>query len=707
MFSFTKSKGWSLRDKFKAVLTGAVGAALLFVIIGFWRFTLFNHDKIIIQESSSRYQTELTNNFAAVQSIGEIQADLVSFIQTASHADLEKIQKKAQHILNDLPPAQKPLIASLLTKISDLENQLNIFRTNNTKALSAGNTILGEIEKPGSCGGNKLCQEALLAIGQAYRSSHPKYFDVILSGNSKDLALARTEINTVIEDLDNHLYTIGAKLSSNQNVNLQRITGLVYELDQAMTTVIAVKQKVLDSEKEINRELRDIEENLATTSLEKSRESSGLMNRALNLASNYTLLLFVGMTVVILLLMALGWTLSRTVVNPLVLLVSLLKKFSQIIASEGRHNEEKENFEQLNALMAHRDDEIGDVVRATKELIDRMQAISAFRQKIEADSSIEEVFFRLARVFSQQLGLATFAIYELNNDNTLVRAYCSPPELETDLPEFNLASECRCKRTGTIVSSFTDPEICRVCQLENMANYFCIPILVGGSVIGLVQFLLPYHKCRSNAQEIAENLVIAENYIAEAQPVIEAKRSARRLEEMATTDQLTGLYNRRYLEISLLQITAGIKRRGTNLGVLLCDMDFFKQVNDTYGHDAGDTVLAELAAILLKSVRSADMVVRFGGEEFLILLLDVQRGTSLQVAEKIRAKVESTLFRLTGAELNKTISIGVSEFPDNEQQSTGIWEIIKQSDIALYHAKEAGRNRVARFTHDMWTDQRY
>ncbi|NTV12689.1 MAG: GGDEF domain-containing protein [Desulfobulbaceae bacterium] len=706
MFLFPKTKSWSLRDKFKAVFTYSLLAALIFVSIGFWRFALFNRNKTIILESSSRYQSELANNFDITQTIGEIQADLVSFIQTASHADLEKIKSKAQLVLANLPPNKKQLLTSLLTQVSDLETQLSIFRTNNDKALSAGNTILSEIEKTGSCGGNKLCQEALLAIGQAYRNSHPKYFDVILSGNDKDLAQARTEINNVMEDLDNHLYAIGAKLSNNQNDYLRRITALVYEQDQAITTVIAVKQKVLDIEKEINRDLRQAEKSVAATSVGKSQDSAALMTQALNLASNYALLMFLGVIVVIILLMVLGWTLSRTVVTPLVLLVSLLKKFSQIIASVGRQNEEDENFERLNTLMAHRDDEIGDVVRATKELMDRMQAISAFRQKIEVDSSVDEVFFRLARVFSLQLSLGTFVIYEVNAENTLVRAYCSPPELEAELPEFYLATDCRCKRTGTVVSSLTDPEICRVCLLDNVVHFFCVPILVGGSVIGVVQFLLPFSKCRTNERQISERLIIAQNYIAEAQPVIEAKRSARRLEEMATTDQLTGLFNRRYLEISLQQVTSGIKRRNTTLGVLLCDIDLFKQVNDTYGHDAGDIVLAELAAILLQSVRTADLVIRFGGEEFLILLMDAQRGAAIPVAEKIRAKVESHLFHLAGVELNKTISIGISEFPDGEQQSLGIWEIIKQADIALYHAKDNGRNRVVQFTRDMGTDHK-
>lgn len=708
LFLPVNAKGWSLRDKFKAITSGSILIALLFVSIGIWRFAQFNHNKTLIEDSAGRHQEELANNFAATQLIGDIQADLVSFIQTASHADLEKIQGKAQRLLIGMPDEKKVLISGLLVKINDLESRLSIFRANNAKALEAGNTILAEIEKSSSCGGNKLCQDALLTIGQAYRNSHPRYFDVIMSGNDKDLAKARTEINTVMEGLDNRLFEITQKLSPAQATYLQRITERVYELDGAMTTVIAIKQKVLDTEQEINQDLRAIEETLATTSLKKSRDSSALMDHGLDLASSYVRLMFLGIIALTTLFLALSWTMSKTVIYPLVTLVQLLKKFSLVISSVGRRsNEETENFEALNSLMVEREDEIGDVVRATKELMDRMQGISAFRQKIEADSSIEEVFFRLARVFSNKLGLTTFSIYEVNTEGAMVRAFCQPPDLEEELPEFNLSTDCRCKRTGAIVSSLTDPEICRVCQLDNVVNYFCIPMLIGGSVIGVVQFLLPFSKCIPGEHETTDNLVLAQNYVEEALPVIEAKRSARRLEKMATTDQLTGLYNRRYLEISLLKITAGIKRRETNLGILLCDMDFFKQVNDTYGHDAGDIVLAELAAILVKSVRAADLVFRFGGEEFLILLMDVQKDTSIAVAEKIRAKVEATIFRLPAAELSKTISIGVSEFPDPERATTGIWEIIKQSDVALYHAKDSGRNRVVKFKPDMWTDQRY
>jgi len=164
------------------------------------------------------------------------------------------------------------------------------------------------------------------------------------------------------------------------------------------------------------------------------------------------------------------------------------------------------------------------------------------------------------------------------------------------------------------------------------------------------------------------------------------------------------LYNRRFLEETANGMSAAIMRRGTNMGLLMCDLDFFKEVNDRYGHDVGDIVLKETAECIKKSVRSSDMIIRFGGEEFLVLLMDVGYDYSMDIAEKIRVAVEQKKIQTIGGFLQKTISIGISEFPKDTQ---GLWEAIKFADVALYKAKEAGRNKVVRFIPDMWTEERF
>ena len=127
----------------------------------------------------------------------------------------------------------------------------------------------------------------------------------------------------------------------------------------------------------------------------------------------------------------------------------------------------------------------------------------------------------------------------------------------------------------------------------------------------------------------------------------------------------------------------------------MIDVDYFKKVNDTLGHDAGDEVLKELSKVLKNSVRDSDFVVRFGGEEFIIILQNVKNEEGIiKVAEKIRESFANTKIAVSGKTLTKTISIGVSIFPKDTKK---IWEAIKYADLALYEAKHTGRNRVVRF----------
>ncbi len=134
----------------------------------------------------------------------------------------------------------------------------------------------------------------------------------------------------------------------------------------------------------------------------------------------------------------------------------------------------------------------------------------------------------------------------------------------------------------------------------------------------------------------------------------------------------------------------------------MCDMDFFKQVNDEHGHDVGDVVLKDTSRVLRESVRESDVVIRFGGEEFLILLIDTEPGYGLEVAQKIRENIEALKFKASkGAVIKKTISMGVSEFPKDTE---GFWQAIKYADVALYNAKDTGRNKCVRFIPEMWEE---
>jgi two-component system cell cycle response regulator len=158
--------------------------------------------------------------------------------------------------------------------------------------------------------------------------------------------------------------------------------------------------------------------------------------------------------------------------------------------------------------------------------------------------------------------------------------------------------------------------------------------------------------------------------------------------QMAITDGLTGLYNRRYMQLHL----DTLMERERPLAMLLVDIDFFKAVNATYGHDAGDAVLREFADRLRASVRGIDLACRYGGEEFVIVMPEADLGVASTVAERLRRRVASPAFEIAdGRALDITISIGVAGRHPGEHDGEAL---LKRADQALYRAKRDGRNRV-------------
>lgn len=175
------------------------------------------------------------------------------------------------------------------------------------------------------------------------------------------------------------------------------------------------------------------------------------------------------------------------------------------------------------------------------------------------------------------------------------------------------------------------------------------------------------------------------------------QESYRRSLSLALTDELTGLYNRRYLSAHLDELIGRVHNDGISAAVLLFDIDHFKQVNDTYGHAAGDDVLRELAARTVNSVRSVDLVARFGGEEFVVVMPETDLAIAAAVAERVRAAVAREPFALRGIgeKLSVTISVGVTAAGDHDDRD----KMLKRADDALYAAKTRGRNCVVARSH--------
>src|SRR5581483_3259641 len=190
-----------------------------------------------------------------------------------------------------------------------------------------------------------------------------------------------------------------------------------------------------------------------------------------------------------------------------------------------------------------------------------------------------------------------------------------------------------------------------------------------------------------------------EHYLAEMEAL------NRRLEELSVRDPLTGLYNRRYFQDRLTHEIQRARRHGRPLSLLIADIDHFKEINDTYGHQAGDEVLRSIALLLVNQTRATDITARYGGEEFVAVLPETDAHGALRVAEKLRESVAVTpLYHLERGVLGEsprtdetssigcTISIGVASFDAKRMADAG--ELVRAADEALYAAKQAGRNRV-------------
>lgn len=168
-----------------------------------------------------------------------------------------------------------------------------------------------------------------------------------------------------------------------------------------------------------------------------------------------------------------------------------------------------------------------------------------------------------------------------------------------------------------------------------------------------------------------------------------------RFQYQAEHDALTGVYNRGYFQSQLATRFAHCQYTGEHLGCILIDLDFFKKVNDKYGHAYGDLVLKEFSKILMNTERTSDVVARYGGEEFVILLQGCDLEDSTFIAEKLRSSAESLIYNDGATELQVTVSIGVASLQENKPVNAE--KLVSMADTALYKAKENGRNRVEVF----------
>lgn len=372
----------------------------------------------------------------------------------------------------------------------------------------------------------------------------------------------------------------------------------------------------------------------------------------------------------------------------------------------------KDIYEKTLTLIGYDILRTGNFIKDTDKIVVELSNIYKFKTTIEKDASLEDIYNRLYMILKYYMSLERFSLYEVTYDKMKLifaegleegqNLWCKDDILKDN-------SCCRSFRTGADVDDLEFPNICSCFikprdsfnKSDDTLEYYCIPVYLNGQVHNVLQIVYEHYM-----EEFIKMMIpYIKGYLNEASPVMESKILMQKLKERSVRDQLTGFYNRRYIEEAIEPILNNAKRRETTIGLLMLDVDHFKEINDTYGHDVGDLVLKNVAQAIKESIRESDIPIRFGGEEFMVLLTDIKSDDAMLVAEKIRKNVESKTIPLpNGTVIKRTISIGVVEIPKDTEK---FWQAVKFADVALYKAKESGRNRVIRYQKDMWTEEEY
>jgi diguanylate cyclase (GGDEF)-like protein len=232
----------------------------------------------------------------------------------------------------------------------------------------------------------------------------------------------------------------------------------------------------------------------------------------------------------------------------------------------------------------------------------------------------------------------------------------------------------------------TAPIYTRKIKIDDAKSLVVFPLLSAEEAIGT--FTLVSRTEKKFGKDVREMLAVIANQVAVS---LQNGYLYKQMETMATTDGLTGLTNHRTFQTRFEDLLQRAQRHNHKVALLLCDVDFFKKVNDGYGHPVGDEVLRRVAKVLQEVPRKIDIPARYGGEEFAVILDGVDVVQAKAVAERIRIEISKVVVETEKGPLSVTESIGVSVFPDDGRDRAAL---IEKADLALYHAKHTGRNRV-------------
>lgn len=328
-----------------------------------------------------------------------------------------------------------------------------------------------------------------------------------------------------------------------------------------------------------------------------------------------------------------------------------------------------------------------ELSRKNQELKD----LTDFILNLNKAVSEEEAYDLLAHMLLNKIGVDGLLVYRVNpslNRVTDILRYGKATTDDQVCIDENL-NQCKVIITNQpFIKIGKDSFSCPFYKIEENYSYACMNIMSAGKVIAVVNML-------AKSEEIfnEEKIKFIQKVINSFSPFVSNLRLLNLTKELSIKDPLSGLYNRRFVYEFFDKKTQESHRKGEKIGVLIMDIDNFKKLNDTYGHNLGDFVIKKVSETILKSIRSMDVAGRWGGEEFIVIIPSIHtRELVVNIAERIRRNVESQkVYTDEGKFVGVTVSIGISIFPDDGED---LDTVIKKADEKLYIAKNSGKNTV-------------
>ncbi len=369
---------------------------------------------------------------------------------------------------------------------------------------------------------------------------------------------------------------------------------------------------------------------------------------------------------------------------------------------------EKEVLNELQSLRAALRNAEAELQRVRDEGESRRHLVDILHE-VMGDRPTDEIFHFLARRLARALRLSHASVIRAKvgeKTGVVVTAFEQPylHDLEIDLERY---PEVVAAFDGQIPVLIPDLAISPLYSAVRegwardgtqvmVRSVMALPFPIDADAMGVFLLRRTAQEPRFEAADVEFASTVVRSGVAaiqRANAIENARADNSRLEALAHTDPLTQLVNRRALTIRLVTEMERVRRYNAPLSMLLIDLDHFKLVNDTYGHMAGDDVLASVATLLQRAVRSVDIVARYGGEEFIIVLPETGRQGAIMFAERVRERISNHGFAIgENQTIRITSSIGVATYPSPRLDS--VEDLFRAADIALYRAKGNGRNLV-------------